>query len=99
MITVVEFVSETKKLLIHNNLNWREFDFNPNNLYWWDLNQAGDEEAAVLRDFFHFQPLAIQDCIADIHYPKIEFYESYLYLVVHGVDIDRSEAEGFIPKE
>lgn len=99
MITIVEYTRETKKLAIHENVNWREFELNPDNLYWWDLNNASEEEQNVLSEYFHFHPLAIEDCISDIHYPKVDFYETYLYLVIHGVDVDRTQLEGFAPKE
>ena len=99
MITVVEYVRPTKKLIVHENVDWTKFQQNPDHLYWWDFNLATEDDTVVLREFFHFHPLAIADCVSDIHYPKIEFYDSYLYLVVHGVDIDRTQVEGFAPKE
>src|SRR5262249_12678753 len=68
-------------------------------LYWWDLDNATPEETACLSERFHFHPLAISDCVSDIHYPKVDFYGTYLYMVIHGVDADLSEIEGFAPKE
>jgi magnesium transporter len=99
MITVVEYNKQQKKLTVHDNVDWKQFRSDPENLYWWDLSSPSEEESECLAGYFNFHPLAIEDCIADIHYPKIDFYETYLYLVVHGVDVDRSEVEGFSPKE
>ena len=99
MITVVEYDKPQKKLTIHENVIGPQFTMNADHLYWWDFNTPSHEENRILSDKFHFHPLAIEDCVADIHYPKIDFYETYLYLVVHGVDVDLSEKQGFAPKE
>lgn len=99
MITIVEYNKQAKTHVILTGVNWREFKPKPDHLYWWDLNNSTREETSCLLDFFHFHPLAIQDCVADVHYPKLDFYETYIYLVIHGVDADRSTEEGFVPKE
>jgi magnesium transporter len=99
MITIVEYEKTSKKVTVHNNVDWRSFQSVPENLYWWDLKEATEDESACLADYFHFHPLAIEDCISDIHHPKLDYYESYLYLVVHGVDVDLTKELGFAPKE
>jgi magnesium transporter len=99
MITVVEYNKEQKQITVHEHVNWKNFKTIPEHLYWWDLSTPTREENDLLSERFKFHPLAIEDCIAEIHYPKIDFYENYLYLVVHGVDVDLSEREGFAPKE
>ncbi|HSE41441.1 MAG TPA: magnesium/cobalt transporter CorA, partial [Acidobacteriota bacterium] len=78
---------------------WHQIEMTPENLYWWDLFNLTDEETQVLSQKFQFHPLAIEDCLHDVHYPKVDYYETYLYLVVHGVDIDLTKTEGFAPKE
>lgn len=99
MITVVEYDKPQKKLTIHENVTGPQFKMNEDHLYWWDFSTPSPEENRALSDQFHFHPLAVEDCVADIHYPKIDFYETYLYMVVHGVDVDLSEKQGFAPKE
>ena len=99
MITILEFEPQQKKLTIHENVNWKEFQSDPQNLYWWEMNMPTEEESESLAGYFRFHTLAIEDCVSDVHYPKIDFYETYLYMVIHGVDVDRSETEGFAPKE
>src|SRR5215470_6528999 len=99
MITIIEFDPPTKQVQVHENVNWKEFQSDPQHLYWWDMNMPTPEEMECLGGYFRFHTLAIEDCISDIHYPKIDFYETYLYMVIHGVDVDGSEAEGFAPKE
>lgn len=99
MITVTEFNKTTKALSFHENVDWRKFEIKPDNFYWWDLFALSSDDQLILSEKFKFHPLAIEDCISDVHYPKVDYYETYLYLVMHGVDIDLSQAEGFGPKE
>jgi len=99
MITIVEYHREQKQLTVHENADWRNFQSKPECLYWWDLNTPTEEEQTCLSEYFHFHPLAIEDCVADVHHPKVDYYETYLYLVIHGVDVDRTQIEGFAPKE
>ena len=40
---------------------------------------------------FSFHPLAIEDCLAESRYPKIEDYEDYLYLVMHAVAFNKED--------
>jgi magnesium transporter len=99
MITITEYDKQAKRITIHENVNWKNFQADPQHIYWWDLDSATLEEQEALAGHFKFHPLAIEDCVMDVNYPKIDFYETYLYMVLHGVDVDRSQAEGFAPKE
>ena len=66
---------------------------------WVDLTlPEGDQpvpaaEAAVLRDVFGFHDLAIEDALSESHHPKVEPYEGYLYLILHGIDFQAAEHE------
>jgi magnesium transporter len=53
---------------------------------WVDLAAPTPEESAILTDVFHFHPLAVEDALSAIHHPKIEAYDGYLYLILHGID-------------
>jgi magnesium transporter len=54
---------------------------------WVDVAQPTPEEGqAVLANTFHFHPLSVEDALSDIHYPKIESYDRYLYVILHGID-------------
>ena len=60
--------------------------------FWVDLmNPAPDEGAGLLRDVFHFHELAVEDALAEIHHPKVEAYDSYLYVILHGIDFRARE--------
>ncbi len=59
---------------------------------WVDLDNPTDEEIkAILEGVFQFHPLAIEDCVTPSSLPKIEDYETYLFIVTHAVDFTRAE--------
>ena len=61
-------------------------------ILWVDLDNPTDEETkAVLENVFQFHPLAIEDCLTPSSLPKIEDYESYLFIVTHAVDFSRTD--------
>jgi magnesium transporter len=54
---------------------------------WVDVVQPTPEEAQqILGDIFHFHPLSIEDALSEVHYPKVEAYPRYLYVILHGID-------------
>jgi len=56
-------------------------------MLWVDISETGEAEGALLADVFQFHRLAIEDCVeSQIHPPKIDDYESYLFIVVHGIN-------------
>jgi magnesium transporter len=61
-------------------------------ILWVDLDDPTDEETkAVLENVFQFHPLAIEDCLTPSSLPKIEDYETYLFIVTHAVDFTRTD--------
>lgn len=52
---------------------------------WVDFVSPTPEEVALLSETFRLDPLTIEDCVSNLHHPKIDDFENYLYLVVHGV--------------
>jgi magnesium transporter len=53
---------------------------------WVDLAAPSILESLVLSDTFHFHPLSVEDAMAAVQYPKVEAYDGYLYVVLHGID-------------
>jgi magnesium transporter len=52
-----------------------------------------DQAEKILRDWFDFHPLAIEDALQEQHTPKIDDWDSYVYLVLqdaNSTDPDRS---------
>jgi magnesium transporter len=57
-----------------------------NTFVWVDLAAPSIPEFLILSDTFNFHPLAVEDARAELHYPKIEAYDGYLYAILHGVN-------------
>jgi magnesium transporter len=71
------------------DVNREEIDW-----YWVDLGSPTEEEYTyVLKEYFQFHPLAIEDCLEYVQRPKVDFYEGYHFLVLHS--IDREELEPY----
>ena len=60
---------------------------------WVDLAAPSILESLVLSDTFHFHPLSVEDAMAAVQYPKVEAYDGYLYVVLHGIDFHEQNAE------
>ncbi len=59
-----------------------------------DLESACNLDVeAMLRDVFHFHPLAIEDALKDTHVPKVDDWDQYLYIVVDTLDFDPESDE------
>src|ERR1700728_328815 len=52
--------------------------------FWLDLPRLGEEEMTWLREVFKFHPLAIEDAEMFGERPKLEEYNDYTFLVLHG---------------
>ena len=64
-----------------------QFLTNENGLLWVDIEDVTSEDAELLSGVFHFHPLAVEDCMSkDIHTPKIDDFEDYLFITVHGIN-------------
>jgi magnesium transporter len=57
---------------------------------WVDLESPTEEEAHILGEF-GFHELAIEDALKEIQTPKVEGYDSYLYLILHGIDFSAAK--------
>jgi magnesium transporter len=64
-----------------------------NTFVWVDLFSPSIPELLILTDTFAFHPLAVEDARADLHYPKIEAYDGYLYAILHGMAYEASDEE------
>ncbi|WP_421384318.1 magnesium/cobalt transporter CorA [Bacillus salacetis] len=70
-----------------NNVPIEEVNKEDVKWYWVDFNQPDGKEVQLLRDFFQFHPLAIEDCLEDFsERPKLDFYDNYFFLLLHTID-------------
>jgi magnesium transporter len=67
-------------------------------LHWVDLEDPTIKEATFLEDPFHFHPLAIEDTLAEVHHPKLDDYDGYVFLIVHAIRFD-APTDQFITRE
>jgi len=70
----------------------------PEAFHWIDLEDPTAQETAILEDPFHFHPLAIEDCLSDVHHPKVDDYDQYIFIIVHGIRFD-VPTDQFITRE
>jgi magnesium transporter len=54
-------------------------------LVWVDIELPDPDAKRVLQDVFKIHELAVEDALSAIHHPKIELYDRYLYLILHGI--------------
>ena len=50
---------------------------------WYDDPKPSEEELHVLQKKYGFHELDIEDCLSEHERPKIEEYDTYLFLVFH----------------
>lgn len=63
---------------------------------WVDLGNAGTAHTRhVLADIFKFHELSVEDAVSESHHPKVEPYDGYLYLILHGIDFNATKQGGF----
>jgi len=59
-------------------------------LTWYYIEQASEREVQYLADNFHFHTLALDDVLSRNQRPKIDDYESYLFIVLHFPVFDKT---------
>lgn len=67
--------------------------------YWVDFDCPTLEETALLDTFFHFHPLAIEDCMQFLQRPKLDHFEDHHFVVLQTVDpvtLDSNEVDLFL---
>jgi len=67
-------------------------------IVWVDIQAPGEPERRLLADVFKFHELAVEDALSDAHHPKIETYEGFLYLILHGIAAGKKH-EGFLTRD
>jgi magnesium transporter len=60
-------------------------------VFWADLSQPTADEARVLSEVFKFHELSVEDALSFSHHPKVEAYDSYLYVILHGIDLEAAK--------
>jgi magnesium transporter len=58
---------------------------------WLDLEEPTYEELALIQDEFGLHPLAIEDTRNRNQRPKVDVYEDYFFVVMHGLTLDSND--------
>jgi len=65
-------------------------------ILWADLGNADPAETRrILTEIFRFHELSVEDAVSESHHPKVEPYDGYLYLILHGIDFNATQQGGF----
>ena len=60
-------------------------------ILWVDFTNPSPEAGTILSDVFHFHELAVEDALSPTHFPKVETYGDYLYVILHRIDFKAPE--------
>lgn len=67
---------------------------------WADLGNANPAETRrILSEVFKFHELSVEDAVGSLHHPKVEPYDGYLYLILHGIDWNATQQGGFSTRD
>ncbi|MEE1130412.1 MAG: magnesium/cobalt transporter CorA [Caryophanon sp.] len=61
--------------------------------FWVDFDCPTADEEQLLDTFFHFHPLAIEDCLQELQRPKLDYYDECQFLVIHKINAETLFAE------
>jgi magnesium transporter len=56
---------------------------------WVDIDGFTKADAPILLDTFSFHHLSVEDCLDDIHYPKVEQFPNYVFVILHTVEVTK----------
>lgn len=69
----------------------------PEGTLWVDIEDRGGTRAGeverLFREVFRFHPLAIEDALTDANVPKVDEWDTYLYIVFHAIDFSIASHE------
>lgn len=83
--------AENKQLQISHQVQAVRDGLADGSLYWVDLEDPTETEEETLWEIFDFHPLAIEDCIQEHQYPKVDDYGKYLFIIIHAVDYSKTD--------
>ncbi|HLF24748.1 MAG TPA: magnesium/cobalt transporter CorA [Anaerolineae bacterium] len=67
---------------------------NEQGLLWVDFDNTSIEvDEPILLNTFRFHPLAVDDALRESHVPKVDDWESYVYIVLHSVVFDQQAGD------
>ena len=67
-------------------------------IVWADIESPTPDEHRLLLDVFRFHELAVEDAMEMVHHPKVEAYDTFLYLILHRI-VPASKQAGFATQD
>jgi len=61
--------------------------------FWVDFDNPKEDEVELLDSYFHFHPLAIEDCLHLLQRPKVDHYGETHFFVLHALHPETLKAE------
>lgn len=83
---MIHIFAVTKDRVIKENLMLEQLNNESFEWYWVDFDTPTKSEAALLDSYFHFHPLAIEDCLYLLQRPKLDHYDDYSFFVFQALD-------------
>ena len=88
---LINILAQTNNLELLVNVPLERLSMNDIAWYWVDFEAPTDEETALLSTYFKFHSLSIEDCIGNLERPKVDYYETYNFFVLHVLNEDTLE--------
>ncbi|GBF11903.1 magnesium/cobalt transporter CorA [Tepidibacillus infernus] len=90
---MIRTIAVTKNRQLIEGLPLEELKTSQIDWYWVDFESPTEEEKKLLESYFHFHPLAIEDCLQFLQRPKLDYYDGYNFFVLHSLNQDTLLAE------
>lgn len=92
MLNCCCLISDNKVITEYKEMNIKNALKDENCFLWIDMESPDDNDAAILSEQFEFHELSIEDCIFPQQLPKVEDFDTYCFITVHGI-IPRASIE------
>jgi magnesium transporter len=92
-LILIRTIVITKELELKENVPLEQLSDIEIAWYWVDFSSPNKEESMLLEQYFHFHPLAIEDCLHFLQRPKLDYYEGYNFFVLHALNQKTLESE------
>lgn len=81
--TIIDF-EEGQEIKVYDSLD-SIGEITPNRSIWVDIQTDDFAELSQLASTFGFHELTIEDCLTPGHFPKLDDYGSYLFMILRGI--------------
>ncbi|RBW69080.1 magnesium/cobalt transporter CorA [Bacillus taeanensis] len=98
---MIRILAVKQNLEIEKNLSVEQLNLDLYSWYWADFSEPIEEENNLLSSYFHFHPLAIEDCFHILQRPKLDYYKKANFFVTHALNqttLEPEEIDLFIGK-